>query len=249
MHLECHATLGWVLGNLAGVDRKVRNYAVIGAILPDIDAIPYVFGPYYYGLLHHTFGHNVFLGIAFAAFGGWKFKSWRAATLGLVSFGSHLLTDAFLSNWHLYLFWPLSSKGYLPANSLELSSPVNTYLVYAIPLVLAVAGLVWKRTPLEWISPRLDELAVSFFRRKHAACATCTRPANLSCDQCHRPICPKHLQVGKHWRVLCPECHPRSPSTKTSEALIHPARPERSMTCSHSSRRARTGNSAPSLAV
>lgn len=206
MHLECHATLGWMLGNLAGVDRRVRNYATIGAILPDIDALPYVFGPYYYGLLHHTFGHNIFLCLAFGAFGWFKFRSWRAALLGLVSIGSHLLTDAYLSNWHLYLFWPVSAKGYLPAHSLELTSPVNTWLVYSIPLVLLVAALVWKRTPLEWISPRLDQLFIAFFRRKPLACATCSKPANLACDACGGPVCPSHLQVGKGWRVLCPRC-------------------------------------------
>ena len=42
MHIECHATLGWLIGNVLAKDRTLRNYAVVGAILPDIDAIPYV---------------------------------------------------------------------------------------------------------------------------------------------------------------------------------------------------------------
>ena len=33
MHLECHATLGWVLGNALGSSRQVRIFAVAGSIL------------------------------------------------------------------------------------------------------------------------------------------------------------------------------------------------------------------------
>ncbi|MDB6036473.1 MAG: hypothetical protein JWM99_314 [Verrucomicrobiales bacterium] len=58
MHLECHATLGWLLGNLWGGDRKIRNYAVLGSILPDVDALSYIFGPYYYGMVHCNRGAN-----------------------------------------------------------------------------------------------------------------------------------------------------------------------------------------------
>ncbi|HTL17922.1 MAG TPA: hypothetical protein VL793_11840 [Patescibacteria group bacterium] len=39
-----------MLGNWWGGDQKIRNYAVLGSILPDIDALPYVFEPYYYWL-------------------------------------------------------------------------------------------------------------------------------------------------------------------------------------------------------
>lgn len=211
MHLECHATLGWMIGNCFSNDRRVRNYATIGAVLPDIDAIPYLFGPYYYGLYHHTFGHNVFLWIAFSAFGVKRFGNWKAGLAGFVAFGSHLLTDAYLSNWLLYLFWPLSRKGFLPAHSLELSSPVNTWLLYTVPLQLLIAGLIWKRTPLEWISPRLDEIFVSFFRAKALRCTHCGKGANVRCDACGTPICPKHLVVKSGFRVFCPNCLPAAP--------------------------------------
>ena|SRR6185369_11507465 len=61
MHFEPHAVLGWTLGNVAGADRALRKWCVIGAILPDVDAIPFVFGAEAYGRWHHTFGHNVWL--------------------------------------------------------------------------------------------------------------------------------------------------------------------------------------------
>lgn len=206
MHLECHATLGWLLGNLWGGDRKIRNYAVLGSILPDVDALPYVFGPYYYGMLHHTFGHNLFLVIGFSLYGWIRFRRATVAVLGLVAIGSHLLTDAYLSNWPLYLFWPFSKRGYLPANSLDLSSPVNTYLVYAIPAVLLIAALIWKRTPLEWIHPELDKLVIGFFKRKNLNCCECHRGANAVCQTCGRAVCPRHLNVRKRWRIVCSDC-------------------------------------------
>lgn len=206
MHLECHAVLGWLIANAGSNERQVRNYVVIGSILPDIDAIPYVFGAYYYGLYHHTFGHNVFLWLIWSIWGVRRFRSWKAGLLGFLAFGSHLLTDAFLSNWQLYLFWPVSRKGFLPANSLELSSPVNTYLLYSTPLWLIAAALIWKRTPLEWISPRLDHLFLSFFRGKRLKCSACGRNANLECEVCRKPICPRHLHVISRWQTRCPTC-------------------------------------------
>ncbi len=210
MHLECHAVLGWLIANAGSEDRRVRSYTVISAVLPDIDALPYLLGPYYYGLYHHTFGHNIFLWLAWSAWGGLHFRSWRAGLLGWIAFGSHLLTDAYLSNWFLYLLWPLSRRGFLPAHSLELSSPVNTYLLYSTPLWIALAAFVWKRTPLEWIHPQLDQLVVSFFRKKQAKCSICERGANWVCETCQHPICPRHLHLGRAWKVQCGDCRARS---------------------------------------
>ena len=36
MHLEPHAALGWSIGVVGSADRKLRNWCVVGAILPDI---------------------------------------------------------------------------------------------------------------------------------------------------------------------------------------------------------------------
>jgi hypothetical protein len=211
MHLECHAVLGWAIANMGAPkpeQRGIRNFTVVSAILPDIDAAAYLFGPFYYGLYHHTFGHNVFLWILWSLWGVKRYGSWRAGLLAFVAFGSHLLSDAYMSNWFLYLFWPVSQRGFLPAGSLDLSSPVNTGLLYATPLFLLVIALIWKRTPLEWIHPKLDGVFVSFFRRKFERCGEteCGGGANVRCDQCGKALCPRHLNLAKGWRVLCPPC-------------------------------------------
>ena len=211
MHLECHATLGWVLANVFAKNRPERNFVVLASVLPDIDALPYLFGPYYYGLYHHTFGHNIFLGIALALY-GWRKYGPQTGLAGAASFASHIVTDAYLSNWQLYLLWPISRRGYLPDHSLDLASPVNTWLLYSVPIFVILVAAIWKRTPLEWIHPRLDSLFLSFFRSKAGSCAVCHSGANQICDQCAKSICPKHLNVSMGWRIRCPEC--RSASRK-----------------------------------
>src|SRR5690242_12731004 len=105
-------------------DRQLRKWCVAGAILPDIDAIPFVFGAQAYGRWHHTFGHNVWLGVLFVAWVTYKCRSRRALLLSFLSFGSHLLTDAQLSGWPLQLFWPLSGAGYLFPRAVGLNSPI-----------------------------------------------------------------------------------------------------------------------------
>jgi hypothetical protein len=206
VHFEAHATLGWAIGNLGGGDRRLRNYCVLGAILPDIDATPYLFGPQAYGDWHHTFGHNVFLWAAFGAWVTWKSRSWRAAILGGLSFGSHLLTDAQLSGWVLYLFWPLSSEGYLFPGAVGLDAPINYWLVYLSPVVVVILAVLFKRTPVDIVSPALDRMIIAFFREKRLGCGSCSRKCNQLCDNCGTATCIRHANITRRFRLLCPIC-------------------------------------------
>lgn len=129
---------------------------------------------------------------------------------------SHLWTDYYLSGWPMYLGWPFSNRGYEAANSVQLGSPINTGLVYAIPVVLAVVALVCKRTPLEFISPRLDQFFLAWFMRKRLSCATCGKPGNLACDACGAAVCPRHGILRKGWRLLCPACDPQAKPKPTA---------------------------------
>jgi LexA-binding, inner membrane-associated putative hydrolase len=208
MHLEPHAALGWAIGNLGGADRRLRMWCVMAAVLPDIDAIPFIFGPQAYGHWHHTFGHNVFVWFLFTAWVTYRCRSVRAAVLSFLSFGSHLLTDAQLSGWNLYLFWPFSREGYLFPTAVGLTAPINTHLVYYSFVAVGLLAMIFKRTPLDMFSPRLDQLFISFFRRKNLVCGFCARKGNQTCDQCQRPVCIRHGAVRKRTTVLllCPEC-------------------------------------------
>lgn len=206
MHFEPHAALGWAIGNIGNADRQLRRYCVIGAILPDIDAIPYVFGAQVYGRWHHTFGHNVFLWALFTGWVTYKCRSKRALLLSFLCFGSHLLADAKLSEWNLQLFWPFSKTGYLFPGSISLGAPMNTHLVYYSFLLVGVLAWLYKRTPVDLFSTRLDQLLISFFQRKALSCAICSRPGNQRCAHCHRPICARHGALRKQWVLVCPKC-------------------------------------------
>jgi len=181
MHLEPHAALGGAIGNVCGADRELRKWCVIGAILPDIDAVPYIFGAEAYGRWHHTFGHNVFLWAFFVAFVTCRCRSLRALLLSFLSFGSHLITDAKLSGWDLYLFWPLSREGYQFARSVGLEAPINTHLVYYSFVAVALLAMFCRRTPIDLFSPKLDQLLISTFRKKTKKCAVCGNKCNQTC--------------------------------------------------------------------
>ena len=208
MHFEPHATLGWAIGNLGGADRRLRNYCVLGAVLPDIDAIPFVISAELYGALHHTFGHNVFLWAIFAGWVTWKCRSWRALLLSALSFGAHLLTDAQWSGWDLYLFWPLSPRGYLFRGAVGLEAPINYWLVYLCAPVILLLAWLHQRTPLDIFSPKLDQIVLAFFRAKPFACGVCGKSCNQHCEVCHMPVCVRHGNLQRGMRLLCPACAP-----------------------------------------
>ena len=190
----------------------VQTCALPISILPDIDAIPFLFGAEYYDRLHHTFGHNVFLGVPLIAAAAWFFRgrppAKRLIAVGLVAlcWASHILTDLKLSGWQVYLFWPFSHKGYEFRPMLSLGDPINFVLVYS--LMGAVIPLAfWKGvTPLEMISVRLDRLVTNNFRKKLLECAACTKRCNNRCDRCEAPVCPAHARLRGWFRIACASC-------------------------------------------
>ena len=198
--------LGWAIGNIGGADRRLRNYCVVGAILPDIDAVPYIFGAKYYEHFHHTFGHNIFFWLLFTIWVGWKCASARSWILGFLSFGSHLLTDAHFSGWKLYLFWPFSRVGFLFPNAVDLSHPSNIQAMYVGFALVILLAFRYQRTPIDVFSPKLDRLFVSFFRQKKLTCHLCRRRANQLCSRCRQPVCLRHGLVKRDWEIFCPAC-------------------------------------------
>ena len=214
MHIEPHFMLGWAIGNVGGGDRQLRTYCAIGAILPDIDALPIVFGAEAYGRYHHTFGHNVFLWAAFVVWVTWHQQSPRAFWLSTAAFGSHLLADAWLSGWYLAPLWPASEWDFLMPGGASLEAPINLWLVYLSLAAIPALASIYKRTPLEIISPRMDQIMVSIFDRKHLDCGFCERKANQRCSICGKPVCLRHGRVGRTLRILCLECSSSSRSSR-----------------------------------
>ena len=214
MHLEAHAALGWVIGNIKENSRRVRNWCVLAAVLPDIDAIPYVFGAEAYGRWHHTFGHNVFLLLILSLIAAWHCRarpgtvgsSWQAFWFTGASFASHLVTDAFFSGWYLHLLWPVSRYGFLPKHHVGLEHPINLWLIYFGIAAIVVVAVVRKRTPIDIFWPKLDRVVVALFQRKELICGLCGRPGNQRCHCCDRPICARHSRLTRHADIVCPDC-------------------------------------------
>lgn len=206
MHLEAHAALGWVIGNVGQTDRRLRAWCVAAAVLPDIDAAPYLFGPEAYGRWHHTFGHNVFLWAIVAAAAGVHCRSAPAFGYAAAAFGSHLVTDAFFSGWYLYPFWPWSRWEYMPKLHVGLEHPVNVWLIYAGLVAVLVIAARRRRTPMELFWPKFDRVVVSIFEKGDEACDICGRPANQRCSACGRFICIRHARINRKADLKCPAC-------------------------------------------
>jgi len=126
--------------------------------------------------------------------------------LSALSFGSHLLTDAQLSGWRLYLFWPFSQRGYIFSSAVGLDAPINYWLVYLTPVAIIILAICYQRTPLDIFSPKLDNLIVAFFQKKEFFCATCNRACNQRCDDCGKPVCIHHTTVKKSFHLWCGLC-------------------------------------------
>ena len=213
MHFESHGGLGWALGTLApGSDRALRAWCVTAAVAPDVDAVSYLFGDVAYSRYHHTFGHNVFLGVVVVGAAAWqqRRRSPRrlAALLALVviAFGSHLVADAKLSAYPIEPFWPLSRAAYEFHPNLGLAAPINTWLVYVSFAVIALLAL-WKRiSPLELIGANLDARVMRAMAPRRLACGQCGRPCSDRCDACGRPVCAREGTIGSGFRLSCPRC-------------------------------------------
>lgn len=206
MHAECHFTLGWLLAHVGQSDRCLRNWCVAGAMLPDVDAVSYLFGIEAYARYHHTFGHTVWLGLAFVSLASWRLRSWRASVLTTICFATHLLSDAWTTRWGLYLWWPLSWQDYSLPGGIDLVSPINTALVYVSFLLVVLMALIFRRTPLDIFSPALDAALMTTLQRKDRHCHLCQRLCAQTCSSCGEAVCLRHAHLGKRFCLLCPVC-------------------------------------------
>ena len=193
----------------------MRRWATIAALLPDIDGLPVVFGAQYYGEFHHTFGHNVFLWAGVSALAAHRLRSLKAGLVVFVCFGSHLLADAYFSGLNLYPLWPVSWWACAVKGGYSLFDPINTQLGYVGLGLVFLLTLVYRRTPVELFSPRLDHLLVSTFSRRTLRCRTCERKTNQHCAGCGGAVCWRHAAVTRSFQVSCPACAASARRTPT----------------------------------
>jgi membrane-bound metal-dependent hydrolase YbcI (DUF457 family) len=210
MNLEAHLAAGWILAHCGGPStRRFRAAVTFAAIAPDLDVLSYLGGARTYSTLHHALGHNIFFGLlvslaslAFFTRADW----WKVFLFTQLAFASHYYGDYFFTRFPLEPWWPFSTKGYIHSYRIGLDHPINLFLSYFSFVVFIVLGVLFKRTPIELISPELDRRIVNLFRRRTMACHICERGANEMCSVCGNPVCMKHGRIARGFRVRCARC-------------------------------------------
>ena len=124
MDIIAHSMSGILLGQMAMKEdtKTERRYyfgvCVLGLILPDIDAISYLFGPDAFAAVHQRFTHTIFAVAIFPLIIAWMLHHWdkkhsyiRTYLLLLIGMMVHISEDL-IAHWPVEFFHPLSKKGW-----------------------------------------------------------------------------------------------------------------------------------------
>jgi hypothetical protein len=164
-----HGLIGWLIAQPLP-ERRDRVLVTAAAVLPDLDGLPILWGLGAYDRFHHTFGHNLFAGLAvtLACFLLGRSRR-RAAALAAASYHSHIVGDLLGSGagWPIPYFWPLSDAVYAfaPPFQWELASWQNAAVTVACLAATALIGIRRGRTVVEVASVRTDAEVVAVLRR------------------------------------------------------------------------------------
>ena len=162
--------VGWLTG-CALEHRRDRILVTAASLMPDIDGLVILGGEAMYGQWHHTFGHNLFAGLACAAAAAVIARHRvRTAALVLVSFHTHLLCDLLGSGsgWGIPWLWPWSPREWVfePPFQWELVSWQNICTTVACMMAIALMGARHGRTIVEVVSLRADAAVVEVMQRR-----------------------------------------------------------------------------------
>lgn len=175
-----HLLLSWLIAQ-GGRDRRERGAITLAGLLPDADGLGLVAGlasgsweraQEWYHTWHHQIAHPALAGAVLTLAGwAWCRRSWRVLALIPAAFALHLLGDVAGSRgpdghqWPIPLLAPFSDWGWTWDGQWELNAWPNT--VITLLAELAMLGLAWRRgfSPLELLSPRLDQRFIALLRR------------------------------------------------------------------------------------
>ncbi len=173
MHLQTHLMSGWCVGNLINLSARERFWAMVMAVAPDLDGLTYLWSVKAYWATHHVYGHNLLYLIAVAGvltvFCQHRLKSFA---LFMVIGHLHLAMDLLGSGegWTIPYWLPFDRKEYLWAWGWAFDSWQNKVAGLGFLLWCVWIVVYQKRTPLEYVMPKLDaqlvNLAQKLRRRK-----------------------------------------------------------------------------------
>ena len=208
MQFFAHAGAGWILAQFESSRRDVRLATVIAAVASDIDVISHIFGEETYIAYHHLLTHGLVFSLLVSAVSVWFCKGARLKTLLLtqLAFYTHFFGDYYLSGWDQTYFFPFSDAKYVASDSLDISHPINHALSYGAFASVIVIGFLKKRTPIEFVWPKLEQRIINLlFSAKRDPCHLCGKKCNEKCSVCGKPVCVKHT-VLKSMQPVCSEC-------------------------------------------
>lgn len=160
MHIQSHIMSGWCAANCLQLTARERFFAMLAASLPDMDGVTYFFGQNAYWATHHIYGHNLVFALllsgGLAAFCTSKLKSFLLF-LGLVHL--HFVLDLLGSGegWTIPYWLPFDKTEYAWAFGWDLNDIENKLVGIALLLWCIGIAVCLKRTPLEFLMPKLDQ--------------------------------------------------------------------------------------------
>ena len=219
MNTEAHLAAGWILAHCTRrSDRRFRTIVTLAAVLPDIDALSYVFGVEAYGHIHHALGHNVFFSLLVSVLSMWLYPRarWKVFWFAQLAFYSHYFGDYFFTKFPLVFFWPASDAEFVYSYKIGLDHWINDLFSYMSFVAFIATGAIYGRTPIEMLSPELDRRIVNLFRRRPLSCHVCGGRANERCAMCDQPCCLRHGKITGRFTVKCATCAVDSAAAATS---------------------------------
>ena len=162
LHFLTHIGLSWIVANLLPGSRKDRCLVVLAGIVLDVDGIGILWSQPAYLATHRVVGHSLLFGVLLIA-GVMRYAEapWRTAVLAAISFHLHLVLDILgTGGLPIRYLWPLSDHGWTYRGHWVLASWQNGVVMAAT--LLGVIWIAWRkrRTPIECVSLRVDQVLV-----------------------------------------------------------------------------------------
>jgi hypothetical protein len=208
-----HLITVWLIAILFSLELKERRIVVLAGIISDIDGALILISQDLFLEYHHSFGHSLIFGIPFILVISLIFSSKLRTKLivsgvSLFAFISHLLLDIFGTNWSVNPFYPILDL------DLSISPTLSNEIIYwvldpifAIIIFVLMAFIIYKkeRSPVEFISVKLDKIMTGFFIYPFRyRCKICHKRASYYCEICEQYFCARH--VKKFFATKCMEC-------------------------------------------
>ena len=163
MYIPAHAGIGWLLAEIGKGDSAFRRSVFLATILPDIDGITYLLGSASSLNQHHVWSHNLLFSLIVSAVASvyCTRMRFRAFLFTQIAFYTHILGDFYFTQWPITFFYPFSNKIFLNGHAFALWDPINTLLGFLGCLLIVALSVIFKRTPIEVVSPTLDAKLVA----------------------------------------------------------------------------------------